>query len=79
LCWAELGARTVKKILTGNGNADKKEVREVVTMKFPKLKSTDAPPDAYDAVGVGVVAYQRDQWSIPRKNIYSDKNWNNNV
>lgn len=54
----EVGANTVKKRLTGNGDATKPKVREAVISVFPELaarrKEMVAVPDISDAVAVAL-------------------------
>lgn len=57
--YSELHAMTVKKGLTGNGRADKSEVRENLVKRFEGLPD-DLAPDVYDAIGVGVVALDKE-------------------
>jgi crossover junction endodeoxyribonuclease RuvC len=78
LWWHEISPRTVKKIMTGNGNAPKSEIQAVVRQKFSNI-SDSLPPDVYDAIAIGVVGYQRQEWHRPLENKYSTKTWNNNV
>lgn len=51
------GAQPVKKLLTGNGNADKKEVRAALDRLFPILVEMKPRNDnTYDAVGLAYKA-----------------------
>jgi len=47
----EVHPKTMKKVITGNGNADKEMVKKVIIKKFKKKK--DISYDESDAIGLG--------------------------
>jgi len=51
-------ASTVKKIITGKGNATKEEVQKYILKIYPKIKFQNF--DESDAVSVGVAYFRRD-------------------
>ena len=59
---SEYTPREVKKALTGNGAADKKQVQYMV-QKLLGLSEPPMPLDASDALGVAITHYQRAQIS----------------
>jgi crossover junction endodeoxyribonuclease RuvC len=55
---AEVSVRAAKQILTGNGNADKKQLEKAVRQKL-KLKEPIRPDHASDALGLALIGLYR--------------------
>ena len=54
----EYSPREVKKAVVGNGGASKQQVRYMVEQLF-KLKGSDKPDDAYDALAITMCHFNR--------------------
>jgi len=54
----EYSPREVKKAVVGNGGASKQQVRFMVEQLF-KLKGSDKPDDAYDALAIAMCHFNR--------------------
>lgn len=54
----EYSPREVKKAVVGNGGATKQQVRYMVEQLF-KLKGSDKPDDAYDALAIAMCHFNR--------------------
>ncbi|HNZ06227.1 MAG: crossover junction endodeoxyribonuclease RuvC [Candidatus Cloacimonetes bacterium] len=54
----EYSPREVKKAVVGNGGASKQQVRYMVEQLF-KLKGSDKPDDAYDALAIAMCHFNR--------------------
>ena len=51
------------QLLGRTKSVSKKEVREELLIRYPKLeKFTDLPPDPFDAAAIGIVAYEVNHW-----------------
>lgn len=67
LPWIGLHPVTIKKLATTNHRATKKEMKEEVYRRFPKLQvEKKLPVDAFDAVLIAVVAREKKEWSHER-------------
>ncbi|MCB5229269.1 MAG: crossover junction endodeoxyribonuclease RuvC [Candidatus Cloacimonetes bacterium] len=54
----EYSPREIKKAVVGNGGASKKQVRFMIEQLF-KLKGSDKPDDAYDALAIAMCHFNR--------------------
>lgn len=54
----------VKKIVTGDGNADKLQVKKMLQLTFPELKSLRARDDVFDAIAIALTCHFRERRTI---------------
>ncbi|HPV15141.1 MAG TPA: crossover junction endodeoxyribonuclease RuvC [Candidatus Cloacimonadota bacterium] len=54
----EYSPREVKKAVVGNGSASKQQVRYMIEQQF-KLKGSDKPDDAYDALAIALCHFYK--------------------
>lgn len=57
----EYSPREIKKAVVGNGGASKQQVRFMVEQLF-KLKGSDKPDDAYDALAIAMCHFNRSRF-----------------
>ena len=64
--WFGRTPTTVKKLVCGNGRAEKAEVRAAVESIYPQLLELKKKmkPDVYDAIAIGHVALVRNEWEV---------------
>lgn len=65
LPWAEYSPPEVKQSVTGQGNADKKQVQFMVT-RLLGLKETPKPDDVADALAIAITHSMRTRLPIPK-------------
>jgi crossover junction endodeoxyribonuclease RuvC len=65
LPWAEYSPPEVKQSVTGQGNADKKQVQFMVT-RLLGLKQTPKPDDVADALAIAITHSMRTRLPIPK-------------
>lgn len=54
------------QLLGRTKNISKKEVREELLIRHPKLEQfVGLPPDPFDAAAIGIVAYEVNKWKTP--------------
>lgn len=57
----------IKKMVTGDGNADKKQLEKMVRLSFPDVAGLKAKDDVFDAIAVALACYLKDiRGSLPR-------------
>ncbi len=57
----EYSPREVKKAIVGNGAASKQQVRYMIEQQF-KLKGSDKPDDAYDALAMALCHFNKNRY-----------------
>jgi len=54
----------VKKIVTGDGTADKLQVKKMLQLTFPELKPFKARDDVFDAIAIALACHFRERRNI---------------
>ena len=54
----------VKKIVTGDGNADKLQVKKMLQLTFPELRELRARDDVFDAIAIALTCHFRERRNV---------------
>ncbi len=62
----------VKKIITGDGRADKHQVEKMIQLTIPSAKSISARDDVFDAIGIALTCFFKERHIHPVRSFGRD-------
>lgn len=51
----------IKKIVSGDGRADKSQIKKILRLTLPELKHLNAPDDVFDAIAAALACYYQER------------------
>ncbi len=54
----------IKKIVSGDGRADKNQIKKILGLTLPELKNLNARDDVFDAIAVALACYYKERLQV---------------